>query len=216
MSSSMSLCVITGLGMMSSYYYYLGRVTGMEKMAVFLFAYSINVTNEMFSIISSSNPSSEILPVDGGESSRLSEPTSKSVLVSFMVEPDGATDNNIHGSASNDEFSPGDQSRSSSSMMKKQMSKKNDRSNIWKYFDVFAGSQYKDYAFCTLCQSEVYYTMTMSTGMHTSHLKKFHREEYNAMVKSQTAKKHKVDTVDLSLVSLSKFLVGAPSFEGAL
>ncbi len=77
---------------------------------------------------------------------------------------------------------------------------------------MFAGKQYKDYAFCTLCQSEVYYTMTMSTGMLTRHLKKFHREEYNSMVELQTTKKHKVDSVDLSQVSLSKFLVGAPSF----
>ena len=56
----------------------------------------------------------------------------------------------------------------------------------------------------------------MSTGMLTRHLKKFHREEYNSMVELQTTKKHKVDSVDLSQVSLSKFLVGAPSFEGAL
>ncbi len=36
------------------------------------------------------------------------------------------------------------------------------------------------------------------------------------MVELQTSKKHMVDTVDLSRVSLSKFLVGAPTFEGAL
>ncbi len=88
----------------------------------------------MFSIISSSNPDSEVLLVDGGESSRLSEPTSESVTVSFMAESEGATDNNIHGSASNDELSPGDLSRSSSSMMKKIISKKNGRSDIWKHF----------------------------------------------------------------------------------
>jgi hypothetical protein len=37
-----------------------------------------------------------------------------------------------------------------------------------------------------------------------------------SMVELLTTKKHKVDSVDLSQVSLSKFLVGAPSFEGAL
>ncbi len=89
----------------------------------------------MFSIISSSNPDSEVLLVDGGESSRLSEPTSKSVTVSFMAESEGATDDkNIHCSACNDELSLGDLSRSSSSMMKKRISKKNGRSDIWIHF----------------------------------------------------------------------------------
>ena len=156
--------------------------------------------------------------MDGVDSSRSPAPTSESGTACFLDESDVAHDTTCPGASSITDCSPDDtgNSNSSCSQLKKRISKKNGRSDIWKYFDVFAGKQYKDYAFCTLCQSEVYYTMTMSTGMLTRHLKKFHREEYNSMVELQTTKKHKVDSVDLSQVSLSKFLVGAPSFEGAL
>jgi len=182
---------------------------------VFFFSYSINVTNETFSIVSSSNADSVLFHENGGDSSRSSVPNSE-FGTTLLSHEDILCDSNCPSSASITEASPGDMTTSTSSIEKKRVSKKNGRSDIWKYFDVFAGSQYKDYAFCAVCQSEVYYTMTMSTGMLTRHLKKFHREEYNSMVELQTTKKHKVDSVDLSQVSLSKFLVGAPSFEGAL
>jgi hypothetical protein len=176
---------------------------------VFFFSYSINVTNETFSIVSSSNADSVLFHENGGDSSRSSVPNSESGTT-LLSREDILCDSNCPSSASITEASP--MTTSTSSIEKKRVSKKNGRSDIWKYFDVFAGSQYKDYAFCTVCQSEVYYTMTMSTCMLTRHLKKFHREEYNSMVELQTTKKHKVDSVDLSQVSLSKFLVGAPSF----
>jgi hypothetical protein len=152
--------------------------------------------------------------MDGVDSSRSSAPTSESGTACFLDESDVAHDTTCPGASSITDCSPDymGNSNSSCSQLKNQISKKNGiRSDIWKYFDVFAGKQYKDYAFCTLCQSEVYYTMTMSTGMLTRHLKKFHRDDFNAIVESQTSKKHKVETVDLSQVSLSKFVIILPS-----
>ena len=108
---------------------------------VFFFSYSINVTKETFSVVSSSNADSVLFHENGGDSSRSSVPNSESGTT-LLSQEDILCDSNCPSSASITEASPGDMTMSTSSIEKKRVSKKNGRSDIWKYFDVFAGSQY--------------------------------------------------------------------------
>jgi hypothetical protein len=55
-------------------------------------------------------------------------------------------------------------------VLKARKNKKNARSEVWKYFEVFKDTAYKSWTYCSLCKSKVYYTDTMSTGMLTRHL----------------------------------------------
>ncbi len=94
----------------------------------------MNITNESFSIISSSNADSTLLPVDGVDSSRSSAPTSESGSACFLDESDVAHNTPWPGASSITGCSPDytGNSYSSCSQLKKRISKKNGRFDIWK------------------------------------------------------------------------------------
>jgi hypothetical protein len=75
---------------------------------------------------------------------------------------------------------------------KKRMSKKHGRSETWKYFEVFKENKYKAWAYCTICESDVYYTNTTSTGMLVRHLRKYHRDSYDEVMELELQKKQKL------------------------
>ncbi len=74
--------------------------------------------------------------------------------------------------------------------------------------------KYKSWAFCSLCQSDVYYMDTMSTGMLLRHLRKHHREEYNNVLDAevQKQKKPKLDTDQPKILG---FVTYFPTFQKA-
>ena len=83
---------------------------------VFLFSYSINVTNETFSIISSSNADSVLFHENGGDSSRSSVPNSESGTT-LLSQEDIMCDSNCPSSVSITDASPGDVTTSTSSIV---------------------------------------------------------------------------------------------------
>ncbi len=78
-------------------------------------------------------------------------------------------------------------------VLKARKNKKNARSEVWKYFEVFKDPAYKSWTYCSLCKSEVYYTDTMSTGMLTRHLWQYHKVEYNNVLASEVSKKARTE-----------------------
>jgi hypothetical protein len=89
----------------------------------------------------------------------------------------------------------------------KRVAKKNPCSEVWQYFDVFTDRKYKSYAFCKLCQPEVYFTPTMSTGMLTCHIQKHHHEEHEKVIEAQITEQGKLCLGEVSQLSVTKFTV---------
>jgi hypothetical protein len=71
------------------------------------------------------------------------------------------------------------------------MAKKNARSEVWKHFQVFKERLYKSWTFCIHCNRNVFYTDTMSTGMLIWHLRKHHRDQYDAFIEVEVEKEKK-------------------------
>jgi hypothetical protein len=90
--------------------------------------------------------------------------------------------------------------------------KKHARSEVWKFFEVFKEMMYKSWAFCSLCQSDVYYTDTMSTGMLLRHLRKHHREEYNNVLDAEVQKQKK-PKLDTDQPKIAGFVTYFPTFQ---
>ena len=77
----------------------------------------------------------------------------------------------------------------------------------------------KDFAFCIICQKEVYYSKHYSTGMLTRHMKSHHRGVYQHHLQSMAdnAPSTPQSQPDCSTqVSISAFLMSCPKFEHCL
>jgi hypothetical protein len=102
---------------------------------------------------------------------------------------------------------------------RKRMPKRNAKSSVWQHFEIYWDKKYKDLAFCTLCESDVNYIYTMSTGMLTRHLRTSHRDEYNLLISQDQVKSLKKYKEDASRVSsgsqmtLTGWVEIAPTFE---
>jgi hypothetical protein len=83
---------------------------------VYFFSYSINVTNETFSIISSSNADSLLFHENGGDSSQSSVPNSESGTT-LLSHEDIVCYSNCPSSVSITDASPGDVTTSTSSIV---------------------------------------------------------------------------------------------------
>jgi hypothetical protein len=93
----------------------------------------------------------------------------------------------------------------------KRGTKRNAKSGIWKYFEVYQERTFAHLAFCKLCNSDINYTISMSTGMLT-----WHMSEYEEYLDKDMAKKLRNDAdSDNSKVQLSldSFVKHGPSFE---
>lgn len=98
-------------------------------------------------------------------------------------------------------------------VLKARKNKKNARSEVWKYFEVFKDPAYKSWTYCSLCKSEVYYTDTMSTGMLTRHLRQYHKVEYNNVLASEVSKKARTEAGKEEQPKISTFVTYTPSYE---
>ncbi len=80
---------------------------------------------------------------------------------------------------------------------------------------MFQADQYKAWAYCSLCQTEVYCTDTMSTGIPVRHLCKEHRDQYNHAMETEMKKKKKIESESTKHPKISKFVTSFPTFEKA-
>jgi hypothetical protein len=72
---------------------------------------------------------------------------------------------------------------------RKRVAKKDARSFIWRYFELYKDAKSKHLAYCTLCKQDVNYTAAKSPGMLTQHMRTRHRTVYDAMLEEEEAKK---------------------------
>jgi hypothetical protein len=101
--------------------------------------------------------------------------------------------------------------------------KKNARAGVWNFFEVCSNKALWHIAYCTICQVNVNYTLTMSTGMLTRHMRSKHWREYEAMLEEEAFKKIDanynsscVSTQDLTdklQCSIENFVEFSPMFE---
>jgi len=96
-------------------------------------------------------------------------------------------------------------------------SKRNAKSAIWNYFEVYTDKAYKDLAVCMICNNDVNYSASMSTTMLLRHLRSKHRDAYDALVEEDAKKKLKSDsdlkTTTVHQSSLTSFMTICPSFQ---
>jgi hypothetical protein len=71
---------------------------------------------------------------------------------------------------------------------KKRQSKQNAKSGVWKFFQVHKDWKLQQLAFCKLCDKDVNYTVTKSTGMLTRHVRVKHSELYDGMLEGGIGK----------------------------
>jgi hypothetical protein len=71
---------------------------------------------------------------------------------------------------------------------RKRFAKKNSKAGVWKFFEVYSDKALRHLAYCTICQADVNYTLTRSTGMLTRHMRSKHRREYDDMLKEALTK----------------------------
>jgi hypothetical protein len=71
---------------------------------------------------------------------------------------------------------------------RKHFAKKNAKAGVWKFFEVDSDKALRHLAYCTICQADVNYTLTRSTGMLTRHMRSKHRREYDDMLEEALAK----------------------------
>lgn len=111
---------------------------------------------------------------------------------------------------------------------------KNAKSSIWNYFEVYHDKKLRHLAYCILCHNDVNYTTSKSTGMLTRHLRRQHRNEFQAMVECEVKQKLEcskknldsssncssitltVDDSDKVQSSIKSFVKFTPSFEHKL
>jgi hypothetical protein len=104
----------------------------------------------------------------------------------------------------------------SGAALRKRWTKRNAKSGIWKYFEVYNERKFAHLAFCKLCNSDISYTISMSTGMLTRHMRVRHKSDYEEYLDEEMAKKFRNDAdSDNSKVQLSldSFVKHGPSFE---
>jgi hypothetical protein len=103
---------------------------------------------------------------------------------------------------------------------RKRVAKKDARSLIWRYFELYKDAKSKHLAFCTLCKQDVNYTAAKSPGMLTRHVRTRHRTVYDAMLEEEEAKKLRAvgDDKEKVLVqsSIEKFSDMTSNFEKKL
>ncbi len=104
---------------------------------------------------------------------------------------------------------------------KKRASKRNTKSGIWKFFEIYKDPKIQNMAFCLLCKKDVNYTFTMSTGMLTRHIRSKHRFEYQAMLEEEISKKSRPNTASKSndvkvQSSIDKFVEVCSGFDKTL
>jgi len=95
---------------------------------------------------------------------------------------------------------------------KARMTKKNARSEVWKHFQVFKERLYKSWTFCIHCNRNVFYTDTMSTGMLIRHLRKHHRDQYDAFIEVEVEKEKKEEKKRKTTASGQKKVTGFMSY----
>jgi hypothetical protein len=71
---------------------------------------------------------------------------------------------------------------------RKRFTKKNAKAGVWKFFEVYSDKALRHLAYCIICQADVNYTLTRSTGMLTRQLRSKHRREYDDMLEEALAK----------------------------
>jgi len=71
--------------------------------------------------------------------------------------------------------------------LRKRGTKRNAKSGIWKYFEVYKERKFSHLAFCKLCNSDINYTISMSTGMLTRHMRVRHRINYEEYLDKEMA-----------------------------
>jgi hypothetical protein len=76
---------------------------------------------------------------------------------------------------------------------RKRSKKRNAKSGIWHFFEVYHDPKFQNLAFCLLCQQDVNYSKTMSTGILTRHVRKKHQCNYKAMLESEITKKFRAN-----------------------
>jgi hypothetical protein len=72
---------------------------------------------------------------------------------------------------------------------RKHFAKKNAKAGVWKFFKVYSDKALWHMAYCTICQADVNYTLTMSTIMLTRHMRSKHHKEYDDMLEEMAVKK---------------------------
>jgi hypothetical protein len=58
---------------------------------------------------------------------------------------------------------------------KRRSAKRNAKSGIWQFFEIYNNSKFHNLAYCLLCKADVNSSTTMSTGMLTRHARTKHR-----------------------------------------
>jgi len=100
--------------------------------------------------------------------------------------------------------------------------KKNAKSAIWKFFEIYSDKHLKHLAHCKICNEDINYTLTMSTGMLTRHLSRKHREEYaemleqDALSKVQASSCSMISSLDVAVKvqsSIESYVKFGPAFE---
>jgi len=101
---------------------------------------------------------------------------------------------------------------------RKRSIKRNAKSWIWQFFEVYHDQKFQNLAFCLLCQQDVNYSKTMSTGMLTRHVRTKHRCHYKAMLESEITKKFRADAESNVKVQscIDKYVEFNSSFEAKL
>jgi hypothetical protein len=77
----------------------------------------------------------------------------------------------------------------------------------------------KAWAYCTICESNVYYIDTMSTGMLVRHLRKYHQDDYDEVMELEVQKNQKLSGTKPSekenQLKMTKFIMYFLTFEKA-
>lgn len=109
---------------------------------------------------------------------------------------------------------------------RKRYAKKNAKAGIWKFFEVYSDKALRHMAYCKICQGDINYTLTMSTGMLTRHMRSKHRKEYEEMLEEAAVKRIEAncngsslstqDETDKLQCSIENFVEFSPGFEKKL
>ncbi len=133
-----------------------------------------------------------------------------------------STPSRLSSDATDDTEDPKAHSSEIISYERRRDNKRNAKSGIWQFFEIYRDRKFQNLAFCLLCKKDVNYSTTMSTGMLTRHVRTKHRSDYQAMLEADMAKKFRADTAsdlgsDVKVQScIDKFVEFNSSFEAKL
>ncbi len=105
---------------------------------------------------------------------------------------------------------------------KRRSAKRNAKSGIWQFFEIYKDLKLHNLAYCLLCKVDVNYSTTMSTGMLTRHVRTKYRNEYQNMLEEEISKKLRADPASNSVgnvkvqSSIEKYVEFNSTFEAKL